>query len=207
MKKKGRNGRRNTGRSGNMAEPRMEFTARVGSILRGLLPCCWVAESGSRSLGGFISMSTSGSYNGTISYGATILPVLKIALPPIVRCTRIRFVDQFPLYRVAHFTSLLIFYNLLCLLFTINYNLCYRLSYIRYLLFIVWFNLKEFIKIKRFNLPIIIQRIKLIDCAKFRRYYYCCINFFFSVHKYFMWGTQSDRIQIKLITTGIDTGE
>lgn len=83
-----------------MAEPRMEFTARVGSILRGLLPCCWVAESGSRSLGGFISMSTSSSYNGTISYGATILPVLKIALPPIVQCTRIRFMDQFPLLRM-----------------------------------------------------------------------------------------------------------
>jgi len=60
----------NAGRSGNMMEPRMEFTVRVGSILRGLLPRCWVAESGSQSLGGFISMSTSGSYSGTISYRA-----------------------------------------------------------------------------------------------------------------------------------------
>jgi len=81
--KKGRLGEkkvgRNTERSGNMAESRMEFTARVGSILRELLPRCWVAESGNRSLGGFISMSTSGSYNDTISYSATIVPILKIA--------------------------------------------------------------------------------------------------------------------------------
>jgi len=78
-----------------MAEPRMEFTARVGSILRGLLPRCWVAESGSRSLGGFISMSTSNSYS-TISCGAhnAYAACPENCPPSIVQYTRIRLVDQ-----------------------------------------------------------------------------------------------------------------
>lgn len=58
--------------------PRMEFTARVGSIPSGLLlPRCWLTESGNRCLGGFISMSTSGSYCATTFHGVILLPVFR----------------------------------------------------------------------------------------------------------------------------------
>lgn len=105
-----------------MAEPRMEFTARVGSILRGLLPRCWVAESGSRSLGGVISMSTSGSYSGTIlRRDHTACP--ENCPPPIVQYTRIRLVDyKFLFITIAYTVQLLIFYDI-HVSFTINHNL------------------------------------------------------------------------------------
>lgn len=66
------------GMSGNVGAS-MEFTARVGSILRGLLPRCWITESGSQRLGGlFECLLQEAAVPAPTFYGATLSCVLEI---------------------------------------------------------------------------------------------------------------------------------
>lgn len=67
-----------SGMSGNVGAS-MEFTARVGSILRGLLPRCWITESGSQRLGGlFECLLQKAAVPAPTFYGATLSCVLEI---------------------------------------------------------------------------------------------------------------------------------
>lgn len=64
--------------SGNVGAS-MEFTARVGSILRGLLPRCWITESGSQRLDGlFECLLQKAAVPTPTFYGATLSCVLEI---------------------------------------------------------------------------------------------------------------------------------
>lgn len=64
--------------SGNVGAS-MEFTARVGSILRELLPRCWITESGSQRLGGlFECLLQKAAVPVPTFYGATLSCVLEI---------------------------------------------------------------------------------------------------------------------------------
>ena len=66
------------GMSGNVGAS-MEFTARVGSILRGLLPRCWITESGSQRLDGlFECLLQKTAVPAPTFYGATLSCVLEI---------------------------------------------------------------------------------------------------------------------------------
>lgn len=67
-----------SGMSGNVGAS-MEFTARVGSILRGLLPRCWITESGSQRLDGlFECLLQKAAVPTPTFYGATLSCVLEI---------------------------------------------------------------------------------------------------------------------------------
>jgi len=72
-----RDKRRNKRRSGNTTRPRMKFTARVGSILRGLLSRCWIAESRSRAPRRIYFNVYFGLLLSHDFYGVTSLPIFR----------------------------------------------------------------------------------------------------------------------------------